>query len=52
MAEAALAHKAELAAQKSALEEESAKVLSEKEQAYTKKLALQKKLLAEVAEEL
>ena len=52
LANVALKHKADLAAQKSALEEESAKVLSEKEQAFTRKLALQKKLLAEVAEEI
>ena len=52
LAEVALKHKADLAAQKSALEEENAKVLSEKEQAFTRKLALQKKLLAEVAEEI
>ena len=52
LAEVALKHKADLAAQKSELEEESAKVLSEKEQAFTRKLALQKKLLAEVAEEI
>ena len=52
LAAAALKHKADLAAQKSALEEESAKVLSEKEKAFTRKLALQKKLLAEVAEEI
>ena len=52
LAEVALKHKADLAAQKSALEEENAKVLSEKEEAFTRKLALQKKLLAEVAEEI
>ena len=52
LAEVALKHKTDLAAQKSALEEENAKVLSEKEQAFTRKLALQKKLLAEVAEEI
>ena len=34
LAEVALKHKADLAAQKSALEEENAKVLSEKEQAF------------------
>ena len=52
LAEVALKHKADLAAQKSALEEENAKIMSEKEKAFTRKLALQKKLLAEVAEEI
>jgi len=49
---AALEHKDDLAAQKSELEKEKAKALSEKEQVFTKKLALQKRLLAEAAEEL
>ena len=52
LAEVALKHKVDLAAQKSALEEENAKIMSEKEKAFTRKLALQKKLLAEVAEEI
>ena len=52
LANVALKHKADLAAQKFALEAESAKVLSEKEKAFSRKLARQKKLLADVAEEL
>jgi hypothetical protein len=47
-----LEHKGDLAAQKSALEKEKEKALSEKDKVFTKKLALQKRLLAEVAEEL
>jgi len=52
LAEAALEHKGDLAAQKSALEKEKEKALSEKDKVFTKKLALQKKLLAEAAEDL
>ena len=51
LAKADLEHKGDLAAQKSALEEEKAKALSAKEQVFSKKLALQKRLLAEVAED-
>ena len=47
-----LEHQGDLAAQKSALEKENAKALSAKEKVFSKKLALQKRLLAEVAEEL
>jgi len=52
LAKADLEHKDDLAAQKSALEKEKAEALSAKEKVFTKKLALQKRLLAEVAEEL
>ncbi|MCZ6877862.1 MAG: hypothetical protein O7G29_06950, partial [Acidobacteria bacterium] len=45
-------HQGDLAAQKSALEKENAKALSAKEKVFSKKLSLQKRLLAEVAEEL
>ena len=52
LAEADQAHQGDLAAQKSALEKEKAKALSEKEQDFTDKLDQQKKLLANVAQEL
>ena len=47
-----LEHQGDLAAQKSALEKEKAEALSKKEKVFSKKLDLQKRLLAEVAEEL
>ena len=52
LAKADQEHQGDLAAQKSALEKEKARALSEKEQVFTDKLDQQKQLLAEVSEEL
>jgi len=52
LAKADQEHQGDLAAQKSALEKEKAKALSDNEQAFADKLDQQKKLLAKVEEEL
>ena len=52
MAEAEKEHQGDLAAQRSALEKEKAKALSEKEKAFSDTLNKQKELLAQVAGEL